>query len=127
MRGVAAHTNRFHTYRATIVVLQMPHTESKYPLRVMGFQIARKHVHNLRRIAFVSSFVLPIVLSAAAMWTNPMLCLAAFTRAVPCIAIGNGFERGLFFADARRALPRRSRYRCLASAVPQRRKDRDLD
>ncbi|MEQ9488070.1 MAG: DmsC/YnfH family molybdoenzyme membrane anchor subunit [Alphaproteobacteria bacterium] len=83
-------------------LLEKPHTGSNYLMQEMGFSIARKHAAQLRKIAFVTAFIIPVVLIGV-LWFSAVpgglfiLTLAAAISA----AVGVVFERWLFFAEAK--------------------------
>ena len=78
--------------------LDAPHFTENFVLREMGFQLARRHGAKLRRIALVSAFALPLLLSTlAGLGVFPRICCAL---AVLFAALGLLTERWLFFAQA---------------------------
>lgn len=82
-------------------MLESPHTGTNYLLQEMGFQIARKHAHKLRRIAAALAFGLPLAATLIS-----LLLPAGFHAALSLLATlsataGVAVERWLFFAEAR--------------------------
>lgn len=86
---------------STVKLTQPPHSQANYLQQEMVFVIARKHARKLRRIAVVSTFVIPSLLLAATLLGNPKLNIICATLAVPFATIGILIERWLFFAEAR--------------------------
>ena len=79
--------------------LEGPHGVENWVLREMGFSIARKHAHKLRRLATVLGFALPLLclLGIAA----DILPVLLGWLAVAALSTGIVIERWLFFAEAR--------------------------
>lgn len=84
-----------------VSALIAPHTEENYLLQEMGFRIARKHARRLRRLAFLCCYVLPLLLSLAALALPGAGAKAAATLCVAVAALGLLIERWLFFAEAK--------------------------
>jgi DMSO reductase anchor subunit len=85
-------------------LLEAPHTEENYLLREMGFRIARKHAHKLRRIAFLAAFALPFLLTLPSLAGQTLPVWLGATSAVLGVAsglLGVAVERWLFFAEAK--------------------------
>ena len=82
-------------------LLEMPHTEDNFLMRELGYQVARTHTAKLRRIAHLTLFALPLLLSLAALWAPPVLAGVAAVAAVLSASVGVLTERWLFFAEAR--------------------------
>ena len=84
-------------------VLEWPHTEENYLLKEMGFRIARKHSAQLRLIAQILAFLLPLVLLSAAFTLSEMKWLQAFLSLIAAASQLAGIlvERWLFFAEAK--------------------------
>ena len=82
-------------------LLEPPHTQDNYLLREMGFRIARKHRVRLRAIARGAGFLLPGLLSLAALVLADQAALIAAALAVASAALGLVVERWLFFAEAK--------------------------
>lgn len=78
--------------------LDQPHFTENYVLREMGYQIARKHVVRLRRIAVGLAFLLPALLALLA--SCGVLPAIAATAATTSALVGLFVERWLFFAEA---------------------------
>jgi DMSO reductase anchor subunit len=95
--GSATGLGRFGTVRQ----LDPPHTQANFVMREMGYQVARRHAANLRRIATALLFLVP-TLGALVQLANPglPLQLGAALLAVVSAAIGVLVERWLFFAEA---------------------------
>jgi sulfite dehydrogenase (quinone) subunit SoeC len=81
-------------------VLEQPHTQANYIMREMGYEVARKHAHRLRRITLLTAFLLPAGLIALATVSGPMIALMLSLAAVVSMAFGLITERWLFFAEA---------------------------
>jgi sulfite dehydrogenase (quinone) subunit SoeC len=81
-------------------VLEQPHTQANYIMREMGYEVARKHSHRLRRIALLTAFLLPAGLIALATVSSPAIALMLSLAAVLSMAFGLVTERWLFFAEA---------------------------
>jgi sulfite dehydrogenase (quinone) subunit SoeC len=82
----------------TVRPLDQPHFTENYVLREMGYQIARKHVAKLRRIAVALAFLLPALLALLA--SCGVLPAIAATAATLSALVGLFVERWLFFAEA---------------------------
>lgn len=82
-------------------LLEKPHSGSNYLMQEMGFQIARKHADQLRKITFVTAIVIPVVLIGLVTFgiTGGMEILSL--AAVISAGVGVVFERWLFFAEAK--------------------------
>lgn len=71
-------------------------------MQEMGFSIARKHAAQLRKIAFVTAFIIPVVLIGV-LWFSAVssgLMILTLGAAISA-AVGVVFERWLFFAEAK--------------------------
>jgi DMSO reductase anchor subunit len=77
--------------------LDRPHTGQNYLLREMGFAIARKHAHKLRRTALLLGFAAPLVLTLLASSAHRSPPLAG----ILAVSAGVLAERWLFFAQAK--------------------------
>ena len=95
--GAATGLNRF----GAVHLLEKPHTEENFLMRELGFQVARAHAAKLRRIAHLTLFAVPLLLSVAALWLPPVLAGMAAVLAVLSAGVGVLTERWLFFAEAR--------------------------
>ena len=82
-----------------------PHGEANYLLKEMGFKIARKHASKIRMIASILAFIMPLSLIAISMHSqSDNLRTAGILAAALSCGIGLGFERWLFFAEAKHAV-----------------------
>jgi sulfite dehydrogenase (quinone) subunit SoeC len=81
-------------------VLEQPHAQANYIMREMGYDVARKHAHRLRRMALLTAFLLPAGLIALAVVSGTALALIFCVLAVVLMAFGLLTERWLFFAEA---------------------------
>jgi len=82
---------------------EQPNTEENYLTHEMGFVLARRHAHKLRRIALGAAFVVPALLAALALASPPAAPLVAWLGLASGLA-GLFVERWLFFAEARHAV-----------------------
>lgn len=80
--------------------LDPPHTQTNYLLREMGFRIARKHAHSLRRVVLAAGFALPALLSLLALAAGGVPAMALLALATPLALGGLLVERWLMFAEA---------------------------
>jgi sulfite dehydrogenase (quinone) subunit SoeC len=87
--------------RGAVRMLEPPHTESNYLLQEMGFRIARKHAVRLRRLARLTGFVVPALLTLAALLIGGGEAVVLAGLGVASAALGLVIERWLFFAEAR--------------------------
>jgi sulfite dehydrogenase (quinone) subunit SoeC len=85
----------------SVRLFEAPNTSEAYLMKEMGFQIARKHAHQLRRIAIHLAFLLPLLLILLAMAQQGWLRIAAALLAAPIATLGVLVERWLFFAEAK--------------------------
>ncbi|MFQ5773046.1 MAG: dimethyl sulfoxide reductase anchor subunit family protein [Kiloniellaceae bacterium] len=81
--------------------LESPHTQDNYLMREMGFRVARKHAHKLRRHALLGGFVAPLVLTLLSLPAEGILAGLLAVLAVLAATAGMLIERWLFFAEAR--------------------------
>lgn len=81
--------------------LQPAHSQPNYVMREMGYSIARKHAEKLRRIAMLSLFVLPTLLSLLLSISNGTVSLVLAALAAGSAIVGVAVERWLFFAEAK--------------------------
>ena len=79
-------------------VLEPPHTQPNYIMREMGYRVARKHALELRRIALLLAFGLPVLLLLLAQAAG--LAVSGALLATLSMAVGLAIERWLFFAEA---------------------------
>ncbi|MGA8398341.1 MAG: DmsC/YnfH family molybdoenzyme membrane anchor subunit [Stellaceae bacterium] len=84
--------------RGRVRMLEPPNTEENYLLKEMGFRIGRKHRARLRLLARIAAFLLPLVLTLAALLAGSVIAAAL---AVLSAALGLIVERWLFFAEAK--------------------------
>jgi len=83
-------------------LLEKPHSGSNYLMQEMGFAVARKHASQLRKIAFVTCFIIPGLLIGVLSFGSVAGGLAVLTIAAAIsAAVGVVFERWLFFAEAK--------------------------
>jgi DMSO reductase anchor subunit len=87
--------------RGKVRLFESPHTEENYLLKEMGFRIARRHRVRLRRVARLAGFVLPFLLTSAALLVGGAVAVIAAGLAVASAALGVLVERWLFFAEAK--------------------------
>lgn len=83
-----------------VTPFESPHSGDNYLMKEMGYIIARKHAVKLRRIALVTGFAIPLILSALALVLAPGIAGPAVVLAVLFAAGGIIVERWLFFAEA---------------------------
>jgi len=85
---------------ARVRSFEAPHTEASYITREMGFALARKHRHRLRRLSEILLLAGPALglLLGATVSTDPRPALALATA---LLWLGSLVERWLFFAEAR--------------------------
>ena len=86
-------------------LLDAPHTEENYLMREMGFRVARKHALQLRIIATLLAFLLPLMLNvlAGVAIANRLdeIAIALTIAAAAATTAGILTERWLFFAEAK--------------------------
>lgn len=87
--------------RGRVRLLEPPHTQDNYLLQEMGYRIARKHRLRLRAIARIAGFILPGLLTLAALILSGGTAAVAAALAVASAALGLLAERWLFFAEAK--------------------------
>lgn len=89
-----------------VTLLEAPHTQSNYLLQEMGFQIARKHAGQLRKVTLIAGFMLPSICFAMTImfFGQGLYGSIAIGAAVACGVIGLYVERWLFFAEAKHAV-----------------------
>ncbi len=80
--------------------LDPPHTQSNYIMREMGFRVARKHAHSLRRIALVGGLALPALLAACSLLVAGPVAALLLLLATALGLAGLLVERWLMFAEA---------------------------
>ena len=86
-------------------LLDAPHTADNYLLKEMGYQIARKHAHKLRRVVTWGGFAAPLLVTLAAIglgagWPAALSALVGAALASAGVVI----ERWLFFAEAKHSV-----------------------
>lgn len=84
----------------SIHAFDSPHTEQNYLQKEMGYQVARKHRDFLRRTAWGSGGILPILLLLIGGWIGGVAASACALLAVVLFMFGTLIERWLFFAEA---------------------------
>jgi sulfite dehydrogenase (quinone) subunit SoeC len=94
--GAATGLGRFGKVRP----LDPPHTQPNFIMREMGFQVARRHAEQLRRLAVVALFLVPAVCTMLLLLGGAALAVLLTLVATLSVAIGIGVERWLFFAEA---------------------------
>ncbi len=87
--------------REPVRLLDAPHTRENFVQREMGYQVARKHAKKLRRIAMISCFTLPFLLTGLSLVTPAAVSVTATVLAALCASFGVVVERWLFFAEAK--------------------------
>ncbi|TNF18625.1 MAG: dimethyl sulfoxide reductase anchor subunit [Rhodobacteraceae bacterium] len=103
-RRIDAETGRFSADMAIGIPgvqrqLDPPHTRPNYVMREMGYQVARKHARDLRRMVLTWGFAVPGLLLAFVAVTGG---LAPVLAPIAVMSAGAGLvvERWLFFAEA---------------------------
>ena len=85
----------------TVRLFEAPHTEQNYVMREMGYTIARKHARRLRRLAWGTGGIVPLLLAiGAAVLPAGAAAIAAALLAALLVSVGALIERWLFFAEA---------------------------
>jgi len=81
--------------------IESPHSQDNYLLKEMGYVIARKHAHKLRKITVLTAFIVPVIL----LLISPFIAVFAANLFIVLAALIGTFgivlERWLFFAEAR--------------------------
>ncbi|MEX2453966.1 MAG: dimethyl sulfoxide reductase anchor subunit, partial [Rhodospirillaceae bacterium] len=85
-------------------LLDPPNTTENFVQREMGYSIARKHSRRLRRITFLSYFLIPILLTGLTSESEPALAIPGTLLAALSASLGVVIERWLFFAEAKHAV-----------------------
>ncbi|WP_020593907.1 dimethyl sulfoxide reductase anchor subunit family protein [Kiloniella laminariae] len=106
---IAEHRGRSSVGTATglgklgkVRLLEAAHSEANYLMKEMGFRIARKHSQRLRKITFISGFVLPVFLiSLVGVLASTTLANLVMILAILMGTTGILTERWLFFAEAK--------------------------
>ena len=74
---------------------ELPHTNTNFIQKEMGFVVARKHALQLRKLVFLF-LAIALLATVGSMLTSPFLAIAATLFAI----LAAVFERWLFFAEA---------------------------
>ncbi|MCH9807995.1 MAG: dimethyl sulfoxide reductase anchor subunit [Alphaproteobacteria bacterium] len=80
--------------------LDPPHTRPNFVMREMGYEVARKHAHKLRRLVLACLFAVPALLLLALLTVGGSGAMAFYFLAIGFAAVGVFVERWLFFAEA---------------------------
>ena len=82
--------------------MEWPHTQENYLLKEMGYQVARKHRAQLRRVTIAAAFAVPalLLIGTTVLPSSPLAAILAGV-AVMSQLVGMLIERWLFFAEAR--------------------------
>ncbi len=84
-----------------VQLLDPPTMTENFVQREMGYSIARKHGQKLRRLCFISYFLIPIVLTGLTSSADPWLAIPGTLIAAISVSVGVVIERWLFFAEAK--------------------------
>jgi sulfite dehydrogenase (quinone) subunit SoeC len=87
--------------RGRVRLLEAPHTQENYLLHEMGFQIARTHAAQLRRIARLAGFLAPATLGFLDLFVGGIVGGIFAALAAASAGLGLLVERWLFFAEAK--------------------------
>ena len=82
-------------------LLDPPTMTENFVQREMGYTIARKHGQKLRRLCFISYFLIPIVLTGLTSNADSWLAVPGTLIAAISVSVGVVIERWLFFAEAK--------------------------
>ena len=82
-------------------LLDPPTMTENFVQREMGYTIARKHGQKLRRLCFISYFLIPIVLTGLTSNAVSWLAVPGTLVAAISVSVGVVIERWLFFAEAK--------------------------
>lgn len=82
-------------------LLDNPTMTKTFVQREMGYAIARKHAHKLRRIAFLFYCVIPFALTILTSDAESWIAIPGTLAAAICASVGAVVERWLFFAEAK--------------------------
>ena len=86
---------------SAVRLVQSPHSEANYLQQEMGFRIAREHARQLRLLAIISGFLLPLVLYILTI-VDVIAVNGWIAGIVLVLTMGGVFvERWLFFAEAK--------------------------
>ena len=91
-------------------LLDPPTMTENFVQREMGYTIARKHGQKLRRLCFLSYFLVPIVLTGLTSNADSWLAIPGTLIAAISVSVGVVIERWLF-------LPKQSMCRCYTTAL----------
>ncbi len=89
------------TQRGEVTMVDPPHIMENYLLKEMGYKVARKHAHKLRRLCHLTLFAVPAVAMLVAMVDGGALGGVFAFVAVASAVVGIVVERWLFFAEAK--------------------------
>ena len=84
-----------------VQLLDPPTMTENFVQREMGYTIARKHGQKLRRLCFISYFLIPIVLTGLTSSADPWLAIPGTLITAISVSVGVVIERWLFFAEAK--------------------------
>ncbi|MEC8463237.1 MAG: DmsC/YnfH family molybdoenzyme membrane anchor subunit [Pseudomonadota bacterium] len=84
-----------------VQLLDPPTMTENFVQREMGYTIARKHGQKLRRLCFISYFLIPIVLTGLTSNADSWLAVPGTLVAAISVSVGVTIERWLFFAEAK--------------------------
>jgi len=84
-----------------IRLLDAPHTQENFVQHEMVFQIARKHVEKLRRIAFLGLYGVALPVVMLTMESESWIAILGALVGAVSVTIGVLVERWLFFAEAK--------------------------
>ncbi len=86
----------------SVTLLDSPTTSENFVMREMGFSVARKHTQKLRKLTFISLFLIPTVAAAITLFEQDIsIILISSLVALVSAALGTITERWLFFAEAK--------------------------
>ena len=86
----------------SVTLLDSPTTSENFVMREMGFSVARKHTQKLRKLTFISLFLIPTVAAAITLFERDIsIILLSSLVALVSAALGTITERWLFFAEAK--------------------------
>ena len=80
--------------------VEAPHSQANYVMREMGYTVARKHAHKLRRVVLAIGFALPLAMLLLTLAAPDWLAVLTLLIALSSASIGLLIERWLFFAEA---------------------------
>jgi DMSO reductase anchor subunit len=88
-------------YLGEVRQLESPHTSENFVMKEMGYRIARRHAHRLRRFAVLAGGAVPLALLTATPAVPPAFGSVLMVVSVVAVTAGVLVERWLFFAEAR--------------------------